>query len=81
VAQAFIGKHWEMIGIIPMFDPPRDDTKATIEEAKKMGTVFSNLCQLIQRVGVSTKMITGDQVHNAHLVRKRKLTRINLKLC
>lgn len=37
-----------MIGLIPLFDPPRDDTKDTIDK--------------LTRLGVSVKMITGDQV-------------------
>ena len=37
-----------MTGVIPMFDPPRNDTAATI--------------QRIQELGVKVKMITGDQV-------------------
>jgi H+-transporting ATPase len=37
-----------MTGIIPMFDPPRDDTAATIKR--------------IQELGVKVKMITGDQL-------------------
>ncbi|GBG30539.1 Plasma membrane ATPase [Hondaea fermentalgiana] len=39
---------WEFMGLIPLLDPPRHDTKQTIDEA--------------QRLGVSVKMITGDQV-------------------
>jgi len=36
-----------MIGLIPLFDPPRDDTKETIERTKALG--------------IGIKMITGDQ--------------------
>lgn len=39
---------WEFMGLLPLFDPPRHDTKKTIEEA--------------QHLGVHVKMITGDQV-------------------
>eukprot|EP00612_Vaucheria_litorea_P006482 CAMPEP_0171470554 /NCGR_PEP_ID=MMETSP0946-20130122/214_1 /TAXON_ID=109269 /ORGANISM="Vaucheria litorea, Strain CCMP2940" /LENGTH=1078 /DNA_ID=CAMNT_0011999947 /DNA_START=47 /DNA_END=3280 /DNA_ORIENTATION=+ len=39
---------WEFVGLIPLVDPPRHDTKQTIEEAL--------------RLGVAVKMITGDQV-------------------
>ena len=34
------------VGIIPLFDPPREDSRSTIEEARKLG--------------LSVKMITGD---------------------
>jgi H+-transporting ATPase len=40
------GKTWTLLGILPMFDPPRDDSKQTIELARAKG--------------VRVKMITGD---------------------
>ncbi|MFO1162386.1 MAG: plasma-membrane proton-efflux P-type ATPase [Reyranellaceae bacterium] len=40
------GKSWALLGILPMFDPPRDDSKATIDLARIKG--------------VTIKMITGD---------------------
>jgi H+-transporting ATPase len=42
------GDTWTMVGLIPMFDPPRDDTKETIGK--------------IQSLGIQIRMITGDQV-------------------
>lgn len=42
------GTKWKMLGLIPMFDPPRDDTKETIQK--------------IRELGVRIKMITGDQL-------------------
>jgi H+-transporting ATPase len=39
---------WQFLGIIPLFDPPRSDAKATIADARQMG--------------VNVKMVTGDQV-------------------
>ncbi|HXW49562.1 MAG TPA: plasma-membrane proton-efflux P-type ATPase, partial [Xanthobacteraceae bacterium] len=40
------GHTWSLLGILPMFDPPRDDSKATIER--------------VHEKGVRLKMITGD---------------------
>jgi H+-transporting ATPase len=40
------GATWSLLGILPMFDPPRDDSKATIEKANEKG--------------VRVKMVTGD---------------------
>jgi H+-transporting ATPase len=40
------GKTWSLLGILPMFDPPRDDSKATIDAVKAKG--------------IGVKMITGD---------------------
>jgi H+-transporting ATPase len=39
---------WQFIGIIPLYDPLREDTKLTIETAEKLG--------------LKIKMVTGDQV-------------------
>ncbi len=39
---------WQFIGVLPLFDPPREDAKATIATALQMG--------------VRVKMVTGDQL-------------------
>jgi len=41
-------KFFHFVGLIPLFDPPREDSKAAIEEAKKFG--------------VEVKMVTGDNI-------------------
>lgn len=41
-------ENFHLIGLIPLFDPPREDSKQTIEEAKKLG--------------LDIKMVTGDNV-------------------
>jgi len=42
------GKTWSFLGILPMLDPPRDDSKATIQQARDHG--------------LRVKMVTGDDV-------------------
>ncbi|GAA6055647.1 hypothetical protein JCM3770_003393 [Rhodotorula araucariae] len=42
------GNGFELVGLLAIFDPPRDDTKQTIDEA--------------QALGVKVKMVTGDQL-------------------
>ncbi|KAJ8291311.1 ATPase 4, plasma membrane-type [Rhodotorula toruloides] len=42
------GNGFELIGLLAIFDPPRDDTKQTIDEAIALG--------------VRVKMVTGDQL-------------------
>jgi H+-transporting ATPase len=39
---------WHLAGILPLYDPPRVDSRETIENARKMG--------------VDVKMVTGDQL-------------------
>lgn len=42
------GEPWQLLGMYPMFDPPRDDTAQTIAEA--------------QHLGLGVKMLTGDAI-------------------
>lgn len=42
------GNGFELIGLLAIFDPPREDTKQTIDDA--------------QALGVKVKMVTGDQL-------------------
>ena len=46
VAQAEADGQWQFLGVLPLFDPPREDAKATIATAGQMG--------------VKIKMVTGD---------------------
>jgi H+-transporting ATPase len=46
VARAEPDGQWEFMGVLPLFDPPREDARATIATARQMG--------------VNIKMVTGD---------------------
>ena len=46
VARAEGDGKWQLLGVLPLFDPPRDDAKSTIATAEHMG--------------VRVKMVTGD---------------------
>ena len=46
VARAEADGSWQFLGVLPLFDPPREQAKATIATARDMG--------------VSVKMVTGD---------------------
>ncbi|MGB3495837.1 MAG: HAD-IC family P-type ATPase, partial [Elainellaceae cyanobacterium] len=46
VARAEGDRPWQFVGVLPLFDPPRDDAKSTIATAGKMG--------------VTIMMVTGD---------------------
>lgn len=48
VARADEEGKWQFAGVLPLFDPPREQAKPTIASARQMG--------------VSVKMVTGDQV-------------------
>ncbi|MGD9375224.1 MAG: plasma-membrane proton-efflux P-type ATPase, partial [Anaerolineae bacterium] len=48
VARSDAGGAWQFLGVLPLYDPPREDSKATLETARQMG--------------IRVKMVTGDQV-------------------
>ncbi len=48
VARADQEGGWQFLGVLPLFDPPRDQAKATIATARQMG--------------VNVKMVTGDAI-------------------
>ena len=48
VARADQKGKWQFIGVLPLFDPPREEAKATIATARQMG--------------VNVKMVTGDAI-------------------
>ncbi|MEO6851527.1 MAG: plasma-membrane proton-efflux P-type ATPase, partial [Mucilaginibacter sp.] len=48
VARADEKDNWQFAGVLPLFDPPREEAKATIESARQMG--------------FKIKMVTGDQL-------------------
>jgi H+-transporting ATPase len=46
VARAEADGHWQLLGILPLYDPPRTDAETTVATAREMG--------------VKIKMVTGD---------------------
>ncbi|WP_322782504.1 plasma-membrane proton-efflux P-type ATPase [Synechococcus sp. CBW1107] len=48
VARTDAEDQWQFLGVLPLFDPPREEAKATIATALQMG--------------VKIKMVTGDQL-------------------
>ncbi|MBN2474193.1 MAG: plasma-membrane proton-efflux P-type ATPase [Pirellulales bacterium] len=48
VARTDAQGQWRFLGVLPLFDPPREDSQATIATARRMG--------------VNVKMVTGDQL-------------------
>jgi H+-transporting ATPase len=57
VARAVGAGEWRMLGVLPLFDPPRDDAKATVATARQMG--------------ISVKMVTGDAIAIARETAKK----------
>jgi H+-transporting ATPase len=57
VARAEGDGKWRFLGVLPLFDPPRDDAEATIANARHMG--------------VTVKMVTGDALAIAQETAKK----------
>src|SRR5208282_4398727 len=57
VARAEADGSWQFQGVLPLFDPPREDAKATIATARQMG--------------VAVKMVTGDALAIAQETAKK----------
>jgi H+-transporting ATPase len=57
VARADGDGKWRFLGVLPLFDPPREDAKATIATARQMG--------------VKVKMVTGDALAIAQETAKK----------
>ncbi len=55
---------WQFTGVLPLYDPPREDSKQTIETAEKMG--------------INVKMVTGDQGPIAKEIAKQLGLGINI---
>jgi H+-transporting ATPase len=55
---------WQPVGLIPLFDPPREDSAETIKEAGEMG--------------VQVKMVTGDNVSIARQISQKLGLKTNI---
>ncbi len=57
VARADADGKWQLVGVLSLFDPPREDAKATVATARAMG--------------VQVKMVTGDALAIARETAKK----------
>jgi H+-transporting ATPase len=64
IARADADGSWQFLGVLPLFDPPRDDAKATIATALAMG--------------VKIKMVTGDALAIAKETAKKLDMGVNI---
>jgi H+-transporting ATPase len=64
VARAEGDGQWQLVGVLPLFDPPREDAKATIATALAMG--------------VKIKMVTGDALAIARETAKKLDMGVNI---
>ena len=63
-------EHWQLVGLIPLFDPPREDSRETLESASKMGILVKMVTgdnnaiarQISQKLGMGSNIVNGDQL-------------------
>jgi len=64
VAKTDSDGNWEYVGLVALYDPPRDDSKETIKNSQEMG--------------VTVKMVTGDHVAIAKEISKQVGLKTNI---
>jgi H+-transporting ATPase len=63
-------KHWQLVGLIPLFDPPREDSRETLNKASKMGILVKMVTgdnkaiarQIAQKLGMGDRIVNGDRL-------------------
>jgi H+-transporting ATPase len=63
---------WEMVGLIPLFDPPREDSANTITQARAMGVNVKMVTgdnisiarQISQKLGLNSNVIRGEKINS-----------------
>jgi H+-transporting ATPase len=63
-------EHWQLVGLIPLFDPPREDSRETLNKASKMGILVKMVTgdnkaiarQIAQKLGMGDRIVNGDRL-------------------
>lgn len=69
VAQSSDGKSWTYLGILPLSDPPRDDSASTIADARSKGLAVKMVTgddtaiaiEMAKEIGLGTNIIAADE--------------------
>ena len=64
---------WQFLGLLPLFDPPREDAASTVETAKQMGLSIKMITgdheaiarQIAGKLGLSTNIVSADKMFDA----------------
>jgi len=70
VAMSNSEDRWKYVGLIPLYDPPREDSSRTIKQAEKMGVDVKMVTgdhqaiaqQIAGEVGLGTEIMTADEL-------------------
>jgi len=77
------GKNYEFVGIIPLFDPPREDSKEVLKEAKGLGLNLKLLTgdNILIAKYISNLVGMGKKILNARVLNKgNKVSVVNAKV-
>ena len=82
VARAEGDGPWQLIGVLPLFDPPRDDAKATVATAIKMGVKIKMVTgdalaiarETAKNLGMGANILDGASLGDAHRVETAAVT-------
>jgi H+-transporting ATPase len=74
------GKSWTFLGLIPLSDPPRDDTKETIEKIQELGVRVQMVTgdhsaiakEIAGELGMGKNFITLDQLHKPEITQEER---------
>ncbi len=76
------GKNYEFVGIIPLFDPPREDSKEVLKEARELGLNLKMLTgdNILIAKYISNIVGIGKKILNARILNNRqKISTVNAK--
>lgn len=70
VARADTPGHWRLLGLLPLADPPRPDSAATISQARELGVDIKMItgddlaiaAEIGAEVGIGTRFLTGSSL-------------------
>lgn len=67
---------WSFLGVLPLYDPPRDDSRETISSAEKLGIKIKMVTgdQLAIAREIARKVGLGTDIHNADIFDDNKET-------
>ena len=82
VARAEGDGPWQLIGVLPLFDPPRDDAKATVATAIQMGVKIKMVTgdalaiarETAKNLGMGANILDGASLGDAHRVETAAVT-------
>ncbi|BDA48222.1 Plasma membrane ATPase 1 [Coccomyxa sp. Obi] len=78
------GASWRLVGMISLLDPPRSDTRATIEKAKGLGVEVKMVTgdqlaiavETSRRLGLGANIMEGKELMEGHFDKKEFATRV-----